>query len=55
MTPMKDDRLARAAEYRIVAELIRELAKLCRFCETKKALYELAFRYDRAADDEVST
>ena len=50
MTPMKDDRLARAAEYHIFAERIRGLARRSRFREIKEELYDWAFRYDQMAD-----
>jgi hypothetical protein len=51
MCLLKDDRRARAAEYREVAERIRELARRTRFLEIRKELFDLAFRYDRTADE----
>jgi hypothetical protein len=46
-----DDRVARAEEYREIAEGIRDLARRSRFREIKKELYDWAHRCDRIADN----
>lgn len=51
MCGVNDDRLARAEEYREIAEGIRELARRSRFHELTEQLYDLAYSYDRIADN----
>jgi hypothetical protein len=43
--------IARAEEYREIAEAIRELARRSRFREIKEELYDWAYRCDRTADN----
>jgi hypothetical protein len=46
-----DDDVAKAEEYREIAEGIRGLARRSRFREIKKELYDWAYRSDRIADN----
>jgi hypothetical protein len=50
MLPVKADRVARAEEYREIAEGLRELARRARSLEIRRDLFNLGFRYDRLAD-----
>jgi len=45
------DSVARAEEYREIAERVRELDRRSRFREIKAELYDWAYRCDRIADD----